>query len=116
MKFPNRKRDDTDLPAEAKAIGGDEAMIRRNPGVTALWVTEGYKLFRSRDGTVMITIGDPIEVTWWARGRKATREEVMASFESGMPILRAMAEKEGKEAIDELEALSKQGLKLVPAA
>jgi hypothetical protein len=116
LRFPNRKRDENDLPDDARAIAGDEAMIRRNPGVAALWVTRDYELFRAHDGTVMITIGDPIEVTWWAHGRKATRDEVMHSIETGLPILRAMAEKDGKDAVAELEQQLERGLKLVPAA
>jgi hypothetical protein len=39
----------------------------------------------------------------------------MASIDSGLPILRAMAEKEGKAAIADLEKVTERGLKLVPA-
>jgi hypothetical protein len=46
-----------------------------NPGAFALWATKSYKLSRLRD-KLAIKVGDPIHVTWWARGRLATEAEV----------------------------------------
>jgi hypothetical protein len=46
-----------------------------NPGVFALWITRSYTLGRLRDKLV-ITIGDPVSVAWWTRGRLATVAEV----------------------------------------
>jgi hypothetical protein len=114
MRFPNRKRDEVGLPAEGYAPGGDDAMIMRNPGVTCLWITLGYRPHRV-GGHVLIEIGEPVEVTWWAHGRKATRDEIMASIETGLPLLRTMAEKEGRAAVAELERLVERGMKLVAA-
>jgi hypothetical protein len=116
MRYPNRKRDREDLPADGHAPGGKDAMILRNPGVTCLWITKSYRAYRSQmNGDVLIEIGDPIEVQWWAHGRSATRQEIMGSINSGLPILRAMAEKEGQKAVEHLNYVTERGLKLVPA-
>src|SRR4029077_4831244 len=115
MRFPNRKRDETDLPADGFNPAGDEAAIKRNPGVICLWVTTSYRPYKARDGSVLIEIGEPVEVMWWAHGRSATHDEILASINFGLPLLRAMAEKEGKDAIEHLEEITERGLKLVPA-
>lgn len=117
LRFPNRKRDDaTEKPADAFKPGGDEAMIARNPGVTCLWITRSYRSYRTPDGSTLITIGDPVEVQWWAHGRKASRAEIMHSIETGLPILRDMAEREGRGAVEHLQKITDRGLTLVPAA
>lgn len=116
LRFPNRKRDEHELPTDAIKPGGDEAMIMRNPGVTALYITKSFRPYRANDGSVLYALGEPSEVEWWAHGRKATRSEIIASIDSGLPLLRAMAEKEGPEAIIHLEKTIERGLKLVPAA
>jgi hypothetical protein len=120
MRFPNRKRDTADLPEEGYKAGGEEVAIQRNPGVTALYTMTDYKPRWVDSGggrkSLMFTLGEPVEVTWWAHGRTATREEIMASIEGGLPILRKMAEAEGKDAIEHLEQITERGLKLVPAA
>jgi hypothetical protein len=115
MRFPNRKRDGADLPAEGRAPGGEEAMIQRNPGVTCLWITKKYKPYRVGNNDWLIEIGEPFTVSWWAHGAPATREQVMASIDTGLPLLRQMAEKEGKEAVAHLDKITARGLKLVPA-
>ena len=115
MRFPNRKRDETDLPDEASKPGGDETMIMRNPGVTCLWVTHGYTPYDAGNNEWLIEIGDPVDVTWWAHGRTATREEVLASINSGLPLLQRMAEQEGMEAVLQFNSYIERGMKLVPA-
>jgi hypothetical protein len=68
-------------------------MIERNPGVTLLWVCRDYKLWRDpRNGHYLIDMGNPEGVEWWASGRPATRVEVEASVDSGLPLLMGTAE------------------------
>lgn len=92
-----KRRDLSDI--EHKHVDGK--MIERNPGVTMIWECNEYKPFRTGDGW-LITVGDPVNVTAWREGRHATREELLESVMSGLPILQAEAEKEGEEAIHEL--------------
>jgi hypothetical protein len=79
----------------------DGTMIERNPGVSIIWETLTYKPFRTGDGW-LITVGDPTNVTAWREGRHATRDEVLESVQSGIPLLHEEAEKEGQAAINEL--------------
>lgn len=114
MLHPQRPRDRrTELPAGNFKPGGE--MIERNPGVSLIWVTDTWRLQREGD-KVMFRIGDPSLLGWWTRGRHATRAEIMASIESGLPILREMAERQGPEAVAALERMTRIGLALVPDA
>ena len=108
---PNRKRNHDGLPEEAENPAG--VMIERNPGVTAIWVTESYKVFRAGGGN-LIRMGDPVRVEWYARGRSATHAEVMASIDSGLPTLQQIARIEGADAMRELSAQVTRTLKLLP--
>ena len=70
-----------------------------------LWHTRNYEVFRVENG-VLIQMGEPESVEWYAEGRRATREEVMESIESGLPNLLAIArlEKGGIEHLDHARA------------
>jgi hypothetical protein len=109
---PNRARDERDLPEQREVPPG--IALARNPGVTLLWVTESYRTFNV-DGGILINIGEPTKVEWYARGRAATRAEIMASIEGGLPALTAMARSQGPEAVQALEVQVERGLALVPA-
>lgn len=52
-----------------------------------LW-TSPYEVWRPPTGGQLIAMGEPEAVEWWRMGRWATREEVLASVESGLPLLR----------------------------
>jgi hypothetical protein len=72
---------------------GAGIMIKRNPGAAAVWVTSDYKPIADPKGKgFVLQIGDPTGVRWFAEGRDATRAEVVASIESGVPILLAAEE------------------------
>jgi hypothetical protein len=102
---------------------GDPAGIglHRNPGVALVWVTESFKAIHvdaegNAKAGVLFEIGDPVEVQWYAEGRPATRAEIMASFDSGMPLLREAAEVDGVSALEALSKQYEQAITLVPAA
>jgi hypothetical protein len=108
---PMAVRNSRDMPADAHNPAGD--MITRNPGVTLLWVTKTYTPFRvgadprnpEIAAGVLFRIGDPTEVTFWAKGRKATRAEVDDSVTSGLPLLEERAQRQGDAAVRELTRL-----------
>ncbi|WP_041983550.1 hypothetical protein [Streptomyces sp. AcH 505] len=83
---PDMTRRTSGLPEDLVQPGG--VMIRRNPGVTLVWVTRRPQ-FRYGEG--LFDIGQPIEHQWYAEGRRATRAEVWASIESGLTLLRESA-------------------------
>ena len=110
---PKAVRREANLPEDASEAAG--FAIKRNPGVTLLWMTDSYDTFDDGRGGLLFHVGDPKEVKWFAEGRAAKREEIVASMESGLPILMDMARKEGTQAIEELGRYYERALTLVPA-
>lgn len=109
---PRMRRNEKDMPAEASAPAGE--MITRNPGVALIWVTKSYRPFRAQGGH-LFRMGDPTSVEWLAQGRSATREEVLASIDSGLPQLAVLAAQDGPRALDELQRRVDAVAPLVPA-
>lgn len=92
--------------------GIDGVGILRNPGVTAIWISQNSEYQRGRG----FYLGDPDSVTWWREGRPATRDEVLASVESGIHHLEKLAAQEGPAAVAELERYRRRAEPLWPAA
>lgn len=109
---PEARRDPRNLPIEEDTTPG--LKIERNPGATLLWRARRYKWGPDR----LFHLGDPVAVEWWAQGRPATRVEVLASIESGLPIF------ENECALDDdpdasrrvLAGMVEAALELVPPA
>jgi hypothetical protein len=68
--------------------------LTRNPGVTMLWITNTYSVFNDGKGKPLLHMGEPNKVEWYAEGKPATKEQVLASIDSGLPALVAVAQKE----------------------
>jgi hypothetical protein len=113
LNNPEMVRRREDVPAEALEPAG--FALLRNPGVMALWMTRTFESFKLPDGRHLLTVGEPANVTWWCQGRSATRAEVQAAVESGIPNLLAVAKMEGRFAVEELEKQVKRAEKLWPA-
>lgn len=109
---PRMRRNEKDMPLEKGEVAG--IMIKRNPGVALLWTTRSYKIMKTPTGP-LFRIGDPEQIEFYAEGRQATREEIMTSIESGMPILRDMAKEDGPEAEKQLQQQYHDAMELVPA-
>lgn len=88
-------------------------MLTRNPGVALVWSSRTWSTYYA--GGLLFDIGDPTAVSWWAHGRSATRDEVLHSIGTGLPLLHAEAEREGPDALAELARLRDVALQLVPA-
>jgi hypothetical protein len=65
-------------------------------------------------GQYLFELGDPVEVLWFCHGRKATREEVLKSIESGYPLLLELAQQDGAEGVKALEEARDRALELIP--
>jgi hypothetical protein len=102
LSKPRMVRRENDLPENTSCDG---EMIRRNPGATALWTTRSFRVVSDGKGGTLFQVGDPVSVSWWACGRQATAEEVAASVESGLPLLRQMAQAQGEDAVRQLEQM-----------
>lgn len=91
--------------------------IRRNPGVALVWVSRTWRTFPDGTGGVLIDVSQPESVHWFAEGRPATRAEVLASIDSGLPILREMCDQddEPERSRAVLDRQHQAALALIPA-
>lgn len=112
---PNMKRVGEHLhPHGVEEPGG--TMIKRNPGVTLVWLTLRYQPWNVGGDKVLFDIGAPHSVEWYAHGRTATRAEVLASIDSGLPLLAEAARSDPLPgAIDDLRKMHEAAMQLVPA-
>lgn len=106
---PRMARNEKDMPSDRVQVDG---MLLRNPGVSLIWVTRSYRVHRV-DGGVLFRVGAPHDVSWWAQGRPATRAEILASIDSGMPDLERHAREQ--KMTHELPHLIAEAMKLVPS-
>lgn len=104
-----------------------EGMIPRNPGVCLTWAAgasrawmashRSWSWFQTANGTVLFDVGDPKRVAWWCEGRPATRAEVTASIESGMPtLLQEASATGGDDAVTGMQRRLETAMALIPAA
>jgi hypothetical protein len=118
LSQPRMRRNEKELPEDRSVAG---IAIKRNPGVALLWTTRSYRLVRGDAGGaggagVLFRIGLPEKTEWYCEGRPATRAEVMASFESGLPVLQQIAKThDGPDGVADLERMVQVALQLVPA-
>ncbi len=112
-KMRRNERNMYDAGVQAPGFG-----LKRNPGCACVWITRKYKPFRPHAGAdgVLFQLGEPEETLWFANGRKATRAEVMASIDSGLPSLRELAEQDGAEAVSFLNRQHREAMSLLPTA
>jgi len=109
---PRMKRNPT-TPEQHK-VPSAGIMIERNPGVALIWMTRFYKPFKDHDRRVLFAVGEPDEVLFFSEGRKATRAEALDSINSGLPILREIAEREGRDAVAELDKQYVRAMEYLP--
>lgn len=109
LSKPSMKRNEKgleDIPEQRP--GG----IKRNPGVVLIWKTEKFWIVPVPNGA-LFRVGDPTGLEFWREGRIATRAEINESIESGLPILRGQAEKDGEEALKLLDRLHGEAIELI---
>lgn len=88
---PNMRRREAGLPEghhlDTHAPGHAAA---HNPGVTALWTTRQLQPVVDDKGGILVRMGEPDEVLWFAAGRPATRAEAEESLAAEADVLRAL--------------------------
>lgn len=122
LSKPDMRRREKGLPAGHVPAPG--CGIKRNPGVALVWTTRSWKLIRGQtaDGGgnpgVLVHVGDPSETLWFCEGRAATRAEIDASMESGLPLLydADRGRPQEAEAHAELARMVEDARKYLPAA
>jgi hypothetical protein len=98
LSDPEKGRRDANLPDHQSAAGFG---VKRNPGVTAIWTTRSSTRFVAGKGNrgYLWKMGEPESVTWWCRGREATRDRGRGlDQQSGLPSLIELAKPEGAAA------------------
>jgi hypothetical protein len=99
LSRPNMvRREDELTQAHEGNVAGE--MIKRNPGVTVIWITRSFKPFKDGKGGWLLRMGNPENLLWFREGRAATPEEIHEAFESGLPLLIEKCESD-----EELQAL-----------
>lgn len=94
MLHPAAQYRDANLATAAtKPVGA----IDGNPGVTCIWGTKDFRPYTAgpQSNDWLIRLGDPVEVSWWAEGRPATRAQVEESFARRLPVLTKLAREGG---------------------
>lgn len=89
---PYAVRREGDLPDGHREPAGQ--MLRRNPGVSLVWITRRFYVERVDSG-LLFTMGKPVKVECWREGRAATLEEVRESIDTGLPALEETAAAQG---------------------
>jgi hypothetical protein len=112
LSKPAKERRETNLP-EGATEGAGGIMIHRNPGVSALVTARSWYVEHVPNG-IVLRIREIKNVTWWAEGRLATRSEVQESIDTGLPLLRSVAEQEGPAAERDLERMVGNAQKWLP--
>lgn len=113
LTTPRMRRRESGLPEGGWTAGN---AIKRNPGVACVWFTNKFDIVAAPGGGVLFEIGAPSRVSWYAEGRRATREEVLASIDSGYHLLVEEAERDGPAALAELAQRRGNTLALLPPA
>lgn len=107
---PQAKRRE-DAIMEQMVIGG--TAIQMKPSCHALWTCKNYKPLKAGDGYIY-QLSEPETLTWHTERRTATRAEVEASIEAGLPELWAIAKAEGEEAEKELALYIEDAKRFLP--
>lgn len=118
MREVKRREDDFTRSCPVAGIG-----IKRNPGVAVVWTTVEYTVFKvpkilaaagASEG-YLLRVGPPESIEFYSHGRAATRDEVIASVESGFSALRDMTIGRPPKELAELLADKARFEKLYPA-
>ena len=102
MTLPEAQYRTANLPAEATEPGG--CPLKHNPTACAIYTTHDFSIFLPGNG-ILFRLAEPESITFWHRGRLATRAELDAALAIGFPKVRAMAEAEGPDALAELNRM-----------
>jgi hypothetical protein len=107
---PKEKRREHRIPGSWHKPEGET--IACHPRMALVWTVKRYGVLRVNDA-ILFDIGTPEQVRWYTEGRLATRAEVIASIESGLPRLYEIAKREGRE-LDAIERRHDICMSLVP--
>lgn len=112
LSKPHMVRREDEFTEQLDRVG---VAINRNPGTVCLWFTRSFTLFRDQNNQPLIQMGEADHIEWFCQGRRATREEVLESIRTGLPLLGELAEAEGPAAVRDLHVMAENAIRrLVP--
>lgn len=114
LTTPTMVRRERGLPEDR--IDPPGKSIQRNPGVALVWYSRSWKIIPDHQGGALFDVGEASRVYWRCRGREATRAEVLASIDSGFPILLKQAEDDGGDSVARLQRQHVAAMQLIPRA
>lgn len=83
------------------------------PMVMAVWVTPNYRV-QAGDRRTLCKVGEPVDVVWFHKGRRASRREVSDAIMAEVPGLAVLMSKDGAEALDLLKEDVHRALRWLP--
>jgi hypothetical protein len=89
LSDPFAKRNPTDMP-ETGVMGG--CMLKHNPGIIALIVSNTMKVERDYVHGFIITLGPIVTLEWWQKGEKAQPDHVWRALDDGYARLQKACE------------------------
>lgn len=117
LSTPNMRRRTTGLPEDRVDPAG--LAIMRNPGVVCVWFGRptGWTVDQVPGGLIF-NVGEPSRVMWRTQGRDATRAEVLASIDSGFPLLQDACQRDQDPArsLAMLDEQREAAMRYLPAA
>jgi hypothetical protein len=119
LTLPKAKRREANLPNHVAPAG---FMIARNPGATCLYTTNSFKPYKAHTETgggsgILMELGEPTSVEWYALGQRCGRAAVLESIDSGMHLLWAAAhmDRDIIQSLVDLENAYARAMSLLPA-
>lgn len=115
LTHPQAKYRTPNLPAEYEETPG---MLTHNPTACALYTTRKFRPVSVHDGAnagVLLMLGEPETITFWHKGRLASRAEVLDAMAIGLPKLQAVADEQGGNAPAELARMLENARTYLPA-
>lgn len=113
MTRPHAQQRTANLPTEGGNPGG--VSLGGNPGAQVIWITTTFRPFNTPPEGWLISVGDPVETLWYCEGRRATRPEILSSFDARLPLLASIAKQQSPEAEQALLRQVAAAMRLVPA-
>jgi hypothetical protein len=112
LSQPRMRRNEKDMPEDGYTAGN---AVMHNPGVSLVYTTHGYHPVSDGRGGTLFELDKPVACEFYRERQLASRDEVLGAINKGLPILKDMAQSEGREAVDELNRRIRDAMELVPS-
>ncbi len=112
LSRPHAKRRENNLPENQQEPAGEA--LWHNPGASAVYTCQSYRVRNVGNG-VLFSLNPPTQpVQWFTEGRPATRAEVEAAQQIGLPKIMAMAVEDGPKDVALLNKMIEASKKHLP--